>query len=43
VAETEENEAVLFLRMVRIIDEECVLVKENRPGFCKRNAMLLQI
>ena len=40
-AKTQQNEPILVIRMVRVINQPGILIKEDRSSFIKRNAMLL--
>jgi hypothetical protein len=42
-ADAEKEESVLFIGMVRIMDEQGVLVSEDRPTFLEGYSMLLLI
>lgn len=42
-AETKKHEPVFILGMVWIIDQFGILIKKDRSGFFKRNAVLLLV
>ena len=42
-AQAEKDEAILVVGMVRIIDEQGVVVQEDRLGFLERDAVLVLV